>query len=117
MKGSVFSNLVSITNGLHRDNRSEREFQLLNSELKEHRKTINAVFKVNFKNPLNSKKEYYQKLISNYVETELDTIKDNFPDDATIYENKYTYTILHNKSDKYLKDISRYIDKNGITSD
>ena len=71
MKGNVFASLVSITNGLHRDNRSEREFDILNSELKETSKVNNAVFKVNFKRPLNSKKEYYFKLISNDTETEL----------------------------------------------
>ena len=70
MKGNVFASLVSITNGLHRDDRSEREFNILNSELNETPKADNAVFKVNFKRPLNSKKEYYFKLISNDTETE-----------------------------------------------
>ena len=106
MKGNVFASLVSITNGLHRDNRSEREFNVLNSELKETPKAYNTVFKVNFKRPLNSKKEYYFKLISNDTETELATLKSQFPKDATEPENKYNYTVQFNKFNKYLKDIA-----------
>ncbi len=117
MKGNVFASLVSITNGLHRDNRSEREFNFLNSELKETPKADNAVFKVNFKRPLSSKKEYYFKLISNDTETELAALKSQFPKDATEPENKYNYTVQFNKFNKYLKDISNYIKKQSISND
>ncbi|HIC31435.1 DUF6617 family protein [Bizionia sp.] len=117
MKGNVFASLVSITNGLHRDNRSEREFDILNSELKETSKVNNAVFKVNFKRPLNSKKEYYFKLISNDTETELGALKSHFPKDATEPENKYNYTVQFNKLNKYLKDIANYIKKQSISND
>lgn len=117
MKGNVFASLVSITNGLHRDNRSEREFDILNSELKETPKANNAVFKVNFKRPLNSKKEYYFKLISNDTETELAALKSQFPKDATEPENKYNYTVQFNKFNKYLKDIANYIKKQSISND
>lgn len=117
MKGNVFASLVSITNGLHRDNRSEREFDILNSELKETPKANNEVFKVNFKRPLNSKKEYYFKLISNDTETELAALKFQFSKDATEPENKYNYTVQFNKYDKYLKDIANYIKKQSISND
>jgi len=117
MKGNVFSNMVSITNGLHRDNRSEREFDILNSELKKLPKANNAVFKVNFKRPLNSKKEYYFKLIYNDTETELAGLKSQFPIDATEPENKYNYTVQFNKFNKYLKDIANYIKKQSISKD
>ena len=49
MKNNIFSSLVSITKGLHRDNRSEREFQLLLSEIKLYPLATNAVFKIHFK--------------------------------------------------------------------
>ncbi|WP_417859270.1 DUF6617 family protein [Xanthomarina gelatinilytica] len=117
MKGNVFASLVSITNGLHRDNRSEREFNVLNSELKETPKADNAVFKVNFKRPLSSKKEYYFKLISNDTETELAALKFQFPKDATEPENKYNFTVQFNKFNKYLKDIATYIKKQSISND
>lgn len=117
MKGNVFSNLVTLTNGLHRDNRSDREFELLNSELKYLPKTLNAFFKVNFKRPLNNKKEYYYKLILNNVENELALFVNQFHNNATEPENKYTYRVLYNKFDKYLRDIATYINKHGITAD
>lgn len=117
MKGNVFASLVSITNGLHRENISEREFNFLNSELKELPKADNAVFKVNFKRPLNSKKEYYFKLISNDTETELAALKSEFPTDAGEPESKYRYTRQFNKYDKYLKDIAAYIKKQSISND
>lgn len=117
MKGSIFSNLVSITNGLHRDNRSEKDFQYQLSILKSNPKTTNAVFKVNFKRPLNSKKEYYFKLISNDTEKELAALKSQFPTDAGEPENKYIYTTQFNKFNKYLKDIDKYIIKQSISND
>ena len=117
MKGNVFASLVSITNGLHRDDRSDREFNFQNSELKERPKADNAVFKVNFKRPLNSKKEYYFKLISNDTETELAALKSEFPTDAGEPESKYRYTRQFNKYDKYLKDIANYIKKQSISKD
>lgn len=117
MNGNVFASLVSITNGLHRDDRSDREFNFQNSELKETPKATNVVFKVNFKRPLNSKKEYYFKLISNDTETELAALKSHFPNDATEPENKYNYTVQFNKFHKYLKDIAKYIKKQSINND
>lgn len=117
MKGNVFASLVSITNGLHRDNRSEREFNFLTSKLKETPKATNVIFKVNFKRPLNSKKEYYFKLISNDTETELAALKSQFPKNATEPENKYNYTVQFNKFNKYLKDIANYIKKQSISND
>ena len=117
MKGSIFSSLVSITNGLHRDNRQEKDFKYLLSDFKLNQKANNAVFKVNFKKPLNAKKEYYQKLIINETENTVASFVKEFPKNATTPENKYSYTILLNKFDKYLNDIATYINKRGITAD
>ena len=115
MKNNIFSSLVSITKGLHRDNRSEREFQLLLSEIKLYPLATNAVFKIHFKRPLNSKKEYYQKSIFNETEKTIVSFIADFPENATTSENNYSYTILHNKFDKYLNDIASYISKREIT--
>lgn len=117
MKNNIFSSLVSITKGLHRDNRSEREFQLLLSEIKLYPLAANAVFKIHFKRPLNSKKEYYQKSIFNETEKTIVSFIADFPENATTAENNYSYTILHNKFDKYLNDIASYITKRDITAD
>ena len=117
MKGSIFSSLVSITNGLHRDNRQEKDFKYLLSDFKLNQKANNAVFKVTFKKPLNAKKEYYQKLIFNETENAVASFAKEFPKNATTPENKYSFTILLNKFDKYLNDIATYINKRGITAD
>ncbi len=89
----MFSSLVSITKGLHREKRSEKEFQLLLSNLKGATKADNAVFKVNFKRPLNSKKEYYQKCIFNETGNIIASFMADFPDNATMAENQYSYTM------------------------
>ena len=41
----------------------------------------------------------------------------DFPQNATRYENKYTYTVLLNKFDKYLNDIAKYVGDRAITDD
>ncbi|MBK5214895.1 MAG: hypothetical protein JJE55_14705 [Flavobacteriaceae bacterium] len=117
MRKNIFSSVISITNGLHRDNRIEREFQALLFKLKLEPTASNAVFKVNYKKPLNSKKEYYQKLILNESESTLADFARHFPENATIPENKFCYAILHNKLDKHAKDISKYIAQREIPED
>lgn len=117
MNNNILSSLVTISKGLHRDNRPEREYQILLSNLKLNPIAENGVFKLNFKRPLNSKKQYYQKLIFNQTETEILSFVTDFPQNATIHENKYTYTVLSNKFDKYLNDISSYFRKRAITDD
>jgi hypothetical protein len=114
---NIFSNLVSITKGLHRDHRSEREYQILLPDIKLDSIATNGIFKLNFKRPLSSKKQYYQKLIFNQTETEILSFVTDFPQNATIYENKYTYTVLSNKFDKYLNDIAKYVGDRAITDD
>jgi len=117
MKDNIFSSLVSITKGLHRDKRLDREFQLLLADTKLNPLAANAIFKIDFKRPLNSKKEYYYNLIFNETEKTIVSFIADFPENAPTVENVYTYTILHNKFDKYLKDIASYIDKREITAD
>ena len=63
MNGSIFSSLVSITNGLQRDNRQEKDFKYLLSDFKLNPKANNAVFKVNFKKPLNALKHTLRMLL------------------------------------------------------
>lgn len=117
MAENVFSKLVSITSGLHRDKRTENDFKFLNSELKETPNKIDCIFKINFKRPLNDKKEYYYKLISNQFKQELIELKNEFGIDKTNPENKYNYVVFDNKFDKYLTDIADYITKRNISND
>ena len=117
MVENVFSKLVSITSGLHRDIRAENDFKFLNSELKETPNKSDCVFKINFKRPLNDKKEYYYKLITNQFKEELKELKNEFDDDKTDPENKYNFIVFHNKYHKYLTDIADYISKRNISGD
>lgn len=112
----IFSRLTSITSGLHKDKRPDNEFQLLLSEIKKHQKASNAIFEIKFKRPLNYKKEYYRNLIYNEVEKTISTFREEFPNNATLHENSYTYTFLINKYDKYLQDIAKYIIQKEITT-
>jgi hypothetical protein len=116
MKEYIFSSLVSITSGLHRDKRPESDFQTLLSELKKHQKASNTIFEVKFKRPLNNKKEYYRNLISNETEKSISSFIEAFPNNATLHENNYSYTILNNKCDKNLHNIAKYILKKEVTS-
>tara|TARA_R110001592_G_scaffold103051_3_gene290404 strand:- start:6298 stop:7248 length:951 start_codon:yes stop_codon:yes gene_type:complete len=116
MKEYIFSSLVSITSGIHRDSRPESDFQILLSEFEKHQKASNAVFEIKFKRPLTHKKEYYRNLISNETEKSISSFIEAFPKNATLHENKYSYVILNNKCDKYLHDIVKYIHKREITS-
>jgi len=116
MKNNIFSSLVSITKGLHRENRSEKEFQLLVSDLNEIN-ADNALFKINFKRALNFKKEYFRKQICNQTSSTINSFKIKFPENASIAENKYTYTILNNTFNKYLNDIANYIIERNISND
>lgn len=117
MKKNIFSSVISITNGLHRDNRTDREFQVLLSKLKLAPIAFNAMFKVNYKKPFNSKKEYYQKLIFNESESILADYPNHFPENATTPENKFCYAALHNRLDKHAKDIFQYIAQREIPED
>ena len=76
---NIFSSLVSITQGLHRDRRSEREYQILLPDVKLNPIAANGAFEISFKRPLSSKKEYYQKLIFNQTENEILSFINDFP--------------------------------------
>lgn len=116
MKNDIFSSLVSITNGLHRDSRTVREFEyLLSNETK--LKSENAIFKINFKRPLNFKKEYFQRIIFNETSKIISSVKEEFPKNASNAENNYSYTILNNRFNKYLNDIAKYINERNISNE
>src|SRR5690554_5487779 len=117
MRKNIFSSVISITNGLHRDNRIEREFQALLSKLKLEPTASNAVFKVNYKKAFNSKKEYYQRLIFNESEGTLADFASHFPENSTLSLHDALPIFLHNKLDKHAKDISKYIAKREIPED
>ena len=116
MINDIFSRLISITSGLHKDKRPDNDFQILLSDFKKYKKASNAIFEIKFKRPLNNKKEYYHNLISNETEKSISSFIEVFPTNATLNENKYSYLLLNNKYDKYLQDIAKYIIQKEITT-
>lgn len=109
MKKNIFATIVSITSGIHRDKRTEREFQVLDSQMDEISSSLHNQFEIQFKRPLNHKKSYYKKLIDKQTQIELAFIKEHFPSDAIEYENLYSYSLLQERIEKYLLGISNYI--------
>lgn len=118
MQNHIFSSLVSITKGLHRDLKSEREFeQLINTISSEELIATNSVFEINFKRPLTFKKEYYQKRIQKEKNEIINSFSERFPKNATTVENNYSYALLYNRFNKYLNDIAIYIKERGISNE
>src|SRR5690554_3582421 len=117
MSSNIFSSLVSITKGIHRDNRTENEYTLLLSHIYVESPAPNAAFKIKFKRPLNSKKEYYSRIISNETEKIIKSFLQEFPADAILEENKFSYGTLNNRFQKYLQDIAIYIKNRNIDED
>lgn len=117
MNQNIFSSIISITKGLHRDAKSENEFEQFILNLSEVSPSTNGIYKINFKRPLNHKKEYYQIQIYNQTEKIITSLKDEFPANAIYIVNQYNYKILLNKFHKYLIDISNYITEKKIGID
>jgi hypothetical protein len=117
MSGNIFSSLVSITRGIHRDNKTEHEYTLLLTHIDKVSLASNAAFEIKFKRPLNSKKEYYQQVIRNETEKIIQSFLEEFPSNAIMEENKFAYGIFENKFTKYLQDIAYYIENRQIDDD
>lgn len=113
----VFLDLVTKTNGLHRDKRREKDFSELLLITKENDKASNAVFSLNFKRPLSDKKKYYSIIIFNDTQKMIEGFIKEFPQNAIKEELIFSYNSLYRKIDKYLKSIARYINENNIPND
>lgn len=113
---NVFSDLVSITRGLHRDNRGEKDYKILINNQKIVDSSPFSRFKLDFKKPLNAKKRFYLNLINNQLENEITSFNKNFSKNLTEPENAFKYKTYFNKYDKYLKDINNYITKHNISN-
>ncbi len=116
MRKNIFATIVSITSGIHRDERTEREYQVLDSQMGEISAPVNH-FEIQFKRPLNHKKSYYKKLIDKQTQIELASIQEHFPSDAIESENLYSYALLQERIEKYLLDISSYILSENISKE
>ena len=109
----IFTSLLSITKGIHKDSTTEREYKELNKKLK-----INAsykttpLFSINFtERDLGSKRKYYKKLIDNEASKKFNKLIDSFPENAIEHEHTFNYQIIFNEFKQYLIEVDEYIEK------
>ena len=117
MARDLFSKLVSVGYGLHKDDRSsnqyQQEFQKLNNEIK-YKKT--PIYKTEISNPIAIKEKYYFKLIAKESCKIYNEIIEGFHPQAEHPELHFTYTIFHNRLEQYLIDINKYIQSRNLNN-
>lgn len=117
MARDLFSKLVSVGYGLHKDDRSsnqyQQEFQKLSNEIK-YKKTSN--YKTEISNPIAIKEKYYFKLIAKESCKIYNSIIEGFHPQAEHPELHFTYTIFHNRLEQYLTDINNYIQSRNLNN-
>lgn len=109
----IFTSLLSITKGIHKDSNTEREYKELNNKLK-----INSsykttpLFSINFTvRDLGPKRKYYKKLIDNEASKKFNKLIDSFPENAIEYEHTFNYQVIFNEFKQYLIEVDEYIGK------
>jgi hypothetical protein len=114
---NIFTSLLSITKGIHKDSTSERAYTELNKKLK-----INIsykttpLFSINFtERDLGSKRKYYKKLIDNETSLKFNKLIDSFPDNAIEHEHIFNYQVLFTEYLQNLIEIGKYIDTHNFT--
>ena len=109
----VFASLISITKGLHRDNRPDRDFKELvrNQNLKFQYKEA-PLFTIEFaERALGDKRKYYKNLIDKEANKKFNEIISSFPIDATEPEHIFNYKRLFSQHHSNLERVKSYIDK------
>lgn len=117
MARDLFSKLVSVGYGLHKDDRSsnqyQQEFQKLNNEIKYKKPPI---YKTEISNPIAIKEKYYFKLIAKESCKIYNEIIEGFHPQAEHPELHFTYTVFHNRLEQYLLDINNYIHSRNLNN-
>jgi len=113
MMKDIFTSLLSITKGIHKDSSTEKEYKELNKKLKNNTSyKTTPLFSINFtERDLGSKRKYYKKLIDNEASKKFNKIIDSFPENAIEHEHTFSYQILFNEFKQYLIEIDEYIEK------
>ena len=109
----TFASLTSITKGLHKDKRTEREFKELNNKFKsDFHYSSTAFYTIEFsEKPFGSKRKYYKTLIDLEATRKFNKLIEEFPDNAIEEENIFNYQLLYNQYKQYLIAIKNYIEK------
>ncbi len=109
----VFASLISITKGLHRDKRTDRDFKELvrNQNVKLQYKEA-PLFTIEFaERALGDKRKYYKNLIDQEANKKFNEIISSFPTDATEPEHIFNYKRLFSQHHSNFERVKGYIDK------
>ncbi|MCI2228283.1 hypothetical protein MC378_03820 [Polaribacter sp. MSW13] len=109
----IYASLISITKGIHKDTKNERDYKELNNKLKNNiaYKTP-PLFTINFsEKDFGDKRKYYKKLIDNETCNKFNKLIDSFPENTIEHEHIFNYQIIFNQFKQNLIDINNYIKK------
>lgn len=109
----IFANLISISNGIHKESRNERDYKELNHKLKDNiaYKTP-PLFVIQFsEKDFGAKRKYYKKLIDNESSNKFNELIDSFPENAIEHEHIFNYQKIFNQYKHQLRNVDNYIKK------
>jgi hypothetical protein len=109
----IYASLISITKGIHKDTKSERDYKELNNNFKNNiAYKTSPLFTLNFfERDLGAKRKYFKKLIENETSIKFNKLIDSFPDNAIESEHIFNYQINFNRLQQNLKAVNKYIEK------
>jgi hypothetical protein len=115
----IFASLTSITNGIHRDKKTDREYKELNTKIKtDLQYKTPPHFKIDFsERDFGSKRKYYKALIDLETNNKFNTLIEDFPKDALEFELNFIYQKKYSQFKKYLKDLNTYINNYNFKRD
>ena len=109
----IYASLISITKGIHKDTKNERDYKELNNKFKNSIAYITSpLFTLNFtERDLGAKRKYFKKLIDNETSIKFNKLIDSFPDNAIESEHIFNYQINFNRLQHNLIAVNKYIEK------
>ena len=118
MKLHIFSTLISITKGLHKDLRTEQEYRSLNlNHIQKQQFKAQPNFEIVFKKAISEKKKYYKNLIDIEANQKFNELIKEFPNNAVPEENTFVYNSMYAEHHQNLININNYIVKHSLTKD
>ena len=113
MINDIYASLISITEGIHKDKRNERDYKDLNNKLKNSiaYKTP-PLFTISFaEKDFGAKRKYYKKLIDNETCNKFNDLIDSFPENAIEHEHIFNYQKIFDQYKHHLRNVDNYIKK------
>lgn len=113
MINDIYASLISITKGIHKDTRNERDYKELNSTFKTNiaHKTP-PLFTISFtEKDFGAKRKYYKKLIDIETCNKFNELIDSFPENAIEHEHIFNYQKIFNQYKQHLQNVDNYIKK------